>query len=523
MKKIYSLLSAAILTVGTFATSMAQVSVWDGSIDKEWNIDAQGRYMITSAAELAGLADAIYNSGKSSADNYSGTTFVLTTDIDLNNRDWRPIGHIRRNAGSDMDQGFANDGRNSREYFNGTLDGQGHTIKNYKVKLENNLTHANSHWGSIAAGLFGAIKDATIKNLHITGANVYVTGNSYTIYAGALTGWSENSTIANISVANSTIESKGLSKKVFFETGTNKYAHSGGVCGNIENGSTIKDCYSVNNTVKADGLNEGESHGPVVPSAYDGSFTEERICTDKGTYDLGWRNGRIEAAILAANFGGNDAPYYWNESGITPHIFYVATLDNSQATAGSIRQNAVLSRAESVVTGVPQSLDYTYEKVAYKLYTPGTIVTAKAYLEGFNGVWVDPGYFVTGVMGAEGGAGAVLLQDGSDENGNPSYSEATDRFLRVQEFFFEMPAGKTTVAYSTAMEIPSNNIDSEVAQEKVYAIGDKVIVETAIGNTITIFDMTGRVVYNGVATAHRNEIALHPGMYIANGVKVIIR
>ena len=157
MKKIYSLLSAAILAVGTFATSMAQVSVWDGSIDKEWNIDAQGRYMITSAAELAGLADAIYNSGNSSADNYSGTTFMLTSDIDLNNRDWRPIGHIRRNSGSDLDQGFANDGRNSREYFNGTFDGQGHTIKNYKVKLENNLTHANSLWGSIAAGLFGAI------------------------------------------------------------------------------------------------------------------------------------------------------------------------------------------------------------------------------------------------------------------------------------------------------------------------------------------------------------------------------
>ena len=82
----------------------------------------------------------------------------------------------------------------------------------------------------------------------------------------------------------------------------------------------------------------------------------------------------------------------------------------------------------------------------------------------------------------------------------------------------------TFIICASVFILPASAAGTVIAfSQNTIVIGDKVVVETATGNTITIFDMTGRVVYNGVATAHRNEIALHPGMYIANGVKVIIR
>ena len=63
-------------------------SVWDGSVDTEWERDLNGNYLIQSAAELAGLAyvlnsqDLVYQANTEHHAYYgSGMTFLLSTDF----------------------------------------------------------------------------------------------------------------------------------------------------------------------------------------------------------------------------------------------------------------------------------------------------------------------------------------------------------------------------------------------------------------------------------------------------------
>lgn len=104
------------------ATASA-ISVWDGTVDKSWFDNSQSEFTITTAAQLAGLAEWV-NEGTV----FEGKTIKLGADIDLNGKKdgatewfsgdtlntkhiWTPIGQY---AGT--------------YDFRGTFDGQGHTI-----------------------------------------------------------------------------------------------------------------------------------------------------------------------------------------------------------------------------------------------------------------------------------------------------------------------------------------------------------------------------------------------------------
>ena len=90
-----------------------EVSVWDGTSKYTWAGlgTASDPYLITSAAELAGLADQV-----NKRNTYQGYYFKLTTDIDLNKREWTPIGTT-----NNMKNG---------EAFSGVFDGGNHIISN---------------------------------------------------------------------------------------------------------------------------------------------------------------------------------------------------------------------------------------------------------------------------------------------------------------------------------------------------------------------------------------------------------
>lgn len=111
---------------------------------------------------------------------YSGKTFVLDTDIDLNNEEWTPIG-------------FKADSRS----FVGTFDGNDHTIANLYINVS----------GAISGGLFGADDGCTIKNLVIDGAEIHnVTSHSASGTAVVL-GANQNiaTTIENVTVKNAKV------------------------------------------------------------------------------------------------------------------------------------------------------------------------------------------------------------------------------------------------------------------------------------------------------------------------------
>ena len=149
-----------IFTTASMALSMiqclpvsAEADIWDGSTDVAWYSDECDTFEITTAEQLAGLAELV-NGGK----NFSGKTVILKNDIILNEGDvvntdgvysfetqqdavheWTPIGKTT-----------------ASKRFKGTFDGSGYTISGmYMDGDENNQA------------LFNMSDNCTITNLVI--------------------------------------------------------------------------------------------------------------------------------------------------------------------------------------------------------------------------------------------------------------------------------------------------------------------------------------------------------------------
>lgn len=117
-------------------------------------------FVISNADEFIQFADDV-NIGL----NYSGTTVLLSTDIDLSGVEFDPIG---------MNLPF-ND-----NHFNGTFDGQGHTISN--LVMNQSIAHV---------GLFGYSTGLTIRNLVLDNScsfTSHYTNSTGEAYVGGIIG-----------------------------------------------------------------------------------------------------------------------------------------------------------------------------------------------------------------------------------------------------------------------------------------------------------------------------------------------
>ena len=159
--------------------------LWDGTADTSWYNETATEFTMTSAEQLAGLAELVDN-----GNNFAGKTIMLDADMDLyavdengNSICFDPIGSYRKDI-----------------IFEGTFDGQNHTIANMS---QNTWALDNGYYyGDLGLGLFGAVENATIKNLVMDNASI--SGESAlcgTIAAVA----GDNVTFENITVKNSKV------------------------------------------------------------------------------------------------------------------------------------------------------------------------------------------------------------------------------------------------------------------------------------------------------------------------------
>lgn len=172
---------------------------WDGTVDTDWffaDPDAT-EFSINSAEAFAGLTSLIegtYASTFSAREALEPVTFEdkiikLDADIDLlmTNEEgepipFDPIGSYR-----------------FEQAFMGTFDGQGHTIYNLNQnswELDNGY-----YYNDCGLGLFGAVVDATIKNVTIDGADI--SGES--AICGTIAAYAENTTFENITIKNANV------------------------------------------------------------------------------------------------------------------------------------------------------------------------------------------------------------------------------------------------------------------------------------------------------------------------------
>ena len=205
----------ALLTNSTDFTVTIDPVFGNPDID-EWEQVADGvtryqnDYYLSNAAGLFWLAGEV-----NKYDNYQhpfeGKTVYLTTDIDLQDAEWIPIGDYRFSANR----------------FCGTFDGQNHTISNFKISKD---TDKNDDKKS-SYGFFGNV-EGTIKNLTIDNASV----NAYA-YTAILVGRLTNGTLENCHVKNSSV--------------VNNYWQAGGLVGQQNDVCNIKNCSVDNVTVQA--------------------------------------------------------------------------------------------------------------------------------------------------------------------------------------------------------------------------------------------------------------------------------
>ena len=166
---------------------------WDGTVDTSWYDASKDTFEISTAAELAGLAKLV-NGGN----NFSGKTIKLTADIDLNSKEWTPIGT----------QGNP---------FKGEFDGSQHSVVGLKL--------VNSIGENGMIGLFGSISGGTVSNLTVSGE---VSDDKGFAFDGGIAGNAVNATIRNCVSSVKIIDTMG--------------SYIGGIAGNISGNTTIKNC-----------------------------------------------------------------------------------------------------------------------------------------------------------------------------------------------------------------------------------------------------------------------------------------
>lgn len=207
-------------------------------------------YLISSAKELRKLSDLL--SDQKTYEAYQKAHYRLTADIDLGNKNWTPL-----------------------YWFQGTFDGDGHTVSGLKVKYAKALP---GFYGSKSTdyGLFGELSGATVRDLTITGSTITVTTSGDT---GALAGSAMDSVIENCHVTGSvTVTAK---------------SNAGGLVGAFSQGS-LTGCSNAA-TVTAGSGNAGGIAGFTSSPA--GETVTIQSCTNSGTITSDDSAGGITAVL----------------------------------------------------------------------------------------------------------------------------------------------------------------------------------------------------------------------------------
>lgn len=205
--------------VSTFAL-VKDAPVWDGTIATGFEIGSGTStepYLISNGEELAYLAEQV-NDGTT----YEGIYFQLASDINLNNREWTPIGTYE-------------------DSFRGILDGAGHTIGNADITISDLATSVETY------GIFGSIGggnlDTELRNIQFENINITITASGNTnrnttemgYNIGFVTGTMfKNSTVKNVIVKGSTVTDTNT-----VTLRNNSYqVLVGGIAGDARNSST---------------------------------------------------------------------------------------------------------------------------------------------------------------------------------------------------------------------------------------------------------------------------------------------
>jgi hypothetical protein len=136
---------------------------------------------INSADDLAWLSSLVSGQNVASASDLASENIALTSDIDLKQYVWVPIG-------SEVD---------GTAPFAGSFDGQGHIIKNLNIEY---IGTGDTKYQRNNYGLFGNLEGATINRTFVIGGQIHPVGKAN---IGGIAGWAKPSSTTPTTIKNS--------------------------------------------------------------------------------------------------------------------------------------------------------------------------------------------------------------------------------------------------------------------------------------------------------------------------------
>lgn len=270
------------LLPGTALAADDKADTWDGTADISWYDESESEYHISTAEQLAGLAQLV--NADPGTTNFAGKTFCLENDLDLSGHEWISIGTGRG-------------GTQSKYSFCGVFDGQGHVISNlysHESYIEGAEGADESH-NLLRNALFGSVYNGEVKNLGVADAEIWMDlKDDSAAGKGILVDWMGKSKITNCWTSGSIYSGTKIEKNI------------GGVVGVTVQGCTISGCYSTATLTGNFTNSEGyytepdpadwpcDTIGGIVGARFDGNLT----VTDC------WFDGKIVVNSLQAPVGG---------------------------------------------------------------------------------------------------------------------------------------------------------------------------------------------------------------------------
>lgn len=244
-------------TEKTIAAEWTALTAWDGSVAESFSGGsgtAADPYQIESGEELAYLSKLAADK-KAVNDAY----YVLTADIDLNNKPFTPIGV------------------DSSHSFRGTFDGAGHVISNLKVEVTESAKFA---------GLFGhanvIAKDLTIDTASVTSVSI----NTGVLVGGLYSSGSATNCVVKNAAVTGTGTVGGLigncaaavNRCAVMDTTVSGTSKIGGLIGMT--GKTVNESYALHVTVTAAGDYAGGLVGGYCASTITSCFARGTVTGD---------------------------------------------------------------------------------------------------------------------------------------------------------------------------------------------------------------------------------------------------
>lgn len=304
------------------------ISLWDGTTTSQptdYKADTPGEVMITSASELAWLAE---QSNSTNRQEFADYTFTMTTDINLLGFAWPQIGVGGQGFKGVFDgKGHAIHGLNLQTTGTQSCAGlfycvdEGGTVKNLTVRGTVNVEY-NGSSGCSAGGVAGKTKKAIIENCH-NACDIFGSGTSF--WLGGIVGHATNTTFENCSNSGNIQVDGTASVCLGGITGTANNSSGQVIADNVNEGNII--ARSSFHWVKAGGI-----IGDITTTGADVTLSgnenrgdiksESSTSQDVGVVDAGGIIGYITTAmessgkILVNNNGntgtvvnGNDGNY----------------------------------------------------------------------------------------------------------------------------------------------------------------------------------------------------------------------